>query len=106
MNAPVCSAPPEPEVRKRTGVDIAAPQPPTDPSDQPDGLVGSKEEEASKAPPKPQRQYEIERQKLTQAAEQAGDSSPKGTWTPLLANVCLCTALALGAYVCYRACFH
>ncbi|XP_046895807.1 tyrosine-protein phosphatase non-receptor type 1-like [Hypomesus transpacificus] len=99
------SAPPEPEVRRRTGVDIAAPQPPTDPFDQPDGLVGSKEE-ASKAPPKPQRQYEIERQKLTQAAEQAGDSSPKGTWTPLLANVCLCTALALGAYVCYRACFH
>ncbi|XP_066558834.1 tyrosine-protein phosphatase non-receptor type 1 [Amia ocellicauda] len=31
---------------------------------------------------------------------------PLGAWKPLLANVCLCTALALGAYICYRACFH
>lgn len=97
--------PPEPEIRRRTVVDVAAPKPPSDQVDQPDGPVGSKEE-ASKAPPKPQRPHDTERQKLTQVAEQAGDSSSQGTWTPLLANVCLCTAFALGAYVCYRACFH
>ncbi|KAJ8016836.1 hypothetical protein DPEC_G00011490 [Dallia pectoralis] len=39
---------------------------------------------------------------------QAEDNSPDAwkAWSPLLANICLCTALAFGAYVCYRACFH
>lgn len=29
-----------------------------------------------------------------------------GTWSPLLTKVCLCTALALSAFACYRAYFH
>lgn len=98
------SAPPEPAIRRRTGVDPSAPPPP---GDLPDGPAGSKEH-TSRAPPKPQRQLEAEKQESPQpaAAERADDSPPQGTWGPLLANVCLCTVLALGAYVCYRACFH
>lgn len=27
-------------------------------------------------------------------------------WSPMLTSACVCTALVLGAYVCYHACFH
>ncbi|KAI4788963.1 hypothetical protein KUCAC02_035520 [Chaenocephalus aceratus] len=33
------------------------------------------------------------------------DPQSPGSW-PLLTNVCLVSFLAVGAYVCYRACFH
>lgn len=110
-----CSAPPETELRWRGEGATAQSQSSTVSSDQPDGQAGSKEP-APKAPTKPQRLHEAEKQQglnqdqaADQAAEQAAeDHSPEalGAWNPLLANVCLCTALALGAYVCYRACFH
>ncbi|XP_024231831.1 tyrosine-protein phosphatase non-receptor type 1 [Oncorhynchus tshawytscha] len=107
------SAPPETELRWRGSGEgaTAQSQSSTVSSDQPDGQTGSKEP-APKAPTKPHRLHEPEKQQVLnqdQAAEQAaGDDSPEalGAWNPLLANVCLCTALALGAYVCYRACFH
>ncbi|XP_041701733.1 tyrosine-protein phosphatase non-receptor type 1 [Coregonus clupeaformis] len=107
------SAPSETALRWRGGSEGATAQSPspTVSADQPDGQAGSKEP-APKASTKPHRLYETETQQglnQDQAAEQAaGDVSPEalGAWTPLLANVCLCTALALGAYVCYRACFH
>ena len=68
----------------------------------------------SKAQTKSQQQQQqheaeakAEEQESAEAAEQPKESSPvPGTWSPLLANVCLCTVLALSAYVCYRACFH
>ncbi|KAG7281092.1 hypothetical protein CRUP_027629 [Coryphaenoides rupestris] len=31
---------------------------------------------------------------------------PPGSWSPVVVNVCLCTAFAFSAYVCYRACYH
>ncbi|KAG7216011.1 hypothetical protein INR49_003533, partial [Caranx melampygus] len=58
---------------------------------------------------KPQQQVEnvqevekVQEQESAEAAEPAKENS----WSPLVANVCLCTALALSAYVCYRAYFH
>ncbi|KAM9855266.1 tyrosine-protein phosphatase non-receptor type 1 [Aulostomus maculatus] len=89
----------EPEVRKRT---IAGPQPPPDCMDQLDGHMGIQD------PTKSQQQHqEMEEQEMPRAAEQLQDGSPvPGTWSPLLTNVCLCTAIALSAYVCYRAFFH
>eukprot|EP00064_Thunnus_orientalis_P011822 superscaffoldBa00001746_g11854 len=96
----------ESELRKRT---IAAPQPPPDGADQLDGHMGI-QAHTSKAPTKSQQQHETEEHEspeLPEAAEQPKESSPvPGTWSPLLANVCLCTALALSAYACYRAYFH
>lgn len=71
--------------------------------------MGSKEPDP-KALMEPHQLHETETQQgLNQdQAAAAGDDSleAQGAWTPLLANMCLCTALALGAYICYRACFH
>ncbi|KAI3357453.1 hypothetical protein L3Q82_015886 [Scortum barcoo] len=93
----------ESELRKRN---IAAPQPPLDSADQLDGPMGI-QDQATEAPTKSQQQHETEEQELPEAAEQPKEIPPvPGTWSPLLANVCLCTALALSAYVCYRAYFH
>lgn len=66
------------------------------------------QDHTSKAPTKcQQQQHEAEEQELPEAAEQPKESPPvPGTWSSLLVNVCLCTALALSAYVCYRAYFH
>uniref|UniRef100_A0A671U658 Tyrosine-protein phosphatase non-receptor type n=1 Tax=Sparus aurata TaxID=8175 RepID=A0A671U658_SPAAU len=62
---------------------------------------------APQAPTKSQQQHETEEQETPEAAVQQKENSPvPGTWAPLLTNVCLCTALALSAYVCYRAYFH
>ncbi|XP_013991689.1 tyrosine-protein phosphatase non-receptor type 1 [Salmo salar] len=103
------SAPPETELRWRGGGDGATSQSPTVPADQPGGQVGSKEPDP-KALMEPHQLHETETQQgLNQdQAAAAGDDSleAQGAWTPLLANMCLCTALALGAYICYRACFH
>uniref|UniRef100_H3D4K7 Tyrosine-protein phosphatase non-receptor type n=1 Tax=Tetraodon nigroviridis TaxID=99883 RepID=H3D4K7_TETNG len=41
----------------------------------------------------------------TLAEERPKERLPE-PWSPLLTHVCLCTALAVGAYVCYRAYFH
>ncbi|XP_053173700.1 tyrosine-protein phosphatase non-receptor type 1-like [Scomber japonicus] len=99
----------EPNLRKRP---IAVPQPPSDSDDQLDGHLGI-QDCTSKAPTKSQQQHETEEHEspespeLPEAAEQPKENSPvPGTWSPLLANVCLGTALALSAYVCYRAYFH
>ncbi|KAM4609849.1 tyrosine-protein phosphatase non-receptor type 1 [Polymixia lowei] len=93
----------EPDLRRRI---VADPQLPAASVDQPDGQAGI-QQHASKAPTQSQQQHETEKRELTQAADQPGEISPApGSWSPLLVNVCLCTALALGAYVCYRACFH
>ncbi|XP_015220087.1 tyrosine-protein phosphatase non-receptor type 1 [Lepisosteus oculatus] len=80
----------EPELRQRAVGDGAAPSA----VHQTDGQAGTWDQKAER----PQA-------KEVGAAEEDGDS-PLGAWKPLLANVCLCTALALGVYVCYRACFH
>lgn len=94
---------PESELRKRN---IAAPQPPPHSADQIDGHMGVGDI-TSKAPNKSQQQHEVEQPELPEAAEQPKESSPvPGAWSPLLTNVCLCTALALSAYACYRAYFH
>ncbi|XP_041859385.1 tyrosine-protein phosphatase non-receptor type 1 [Melanotaenia boesemani] len=91
------------DLRKRN---IAAHQPPPDRPDKFDGNVEI-QDLTSEAPNKSQQQQEMEELELPGAAEQPKESSPvPGTWSPLLTNVCLCTALALSAYVCYRACFH
>lgn len=83
-----------------------APEPPPDGADQVDGYVRI-QDHTSRAPPKSQQQHETEEQELPEAAEQPKESSPvPGTWSPLLTNVCLCTALAVSAYVSYRAYFH
>lgn len=87
----------ESELRKRN---ITAPQPPPAGAEQLDDHVGIIDQ-TSKAPTKSQQQ------ETEEAVEKPKESSPvPGTWSPLLTNVCLCTALALSAYVCYRACFH
>lgn len=93
----------EPILRKRTIAD------PPDGSDQHDGHV-EVQDHTSRAPTKSQQQHEAEEHESPEsleAAEQPKERSPvPGTWSPLLANVCLGTALALSAYVCYRAYFH
>ncbi|KAJ8369870.1 hypothetical protein SKAU_G00098980 [Synaphobranchus kaupii] len=77
------SFPPETELRRRAGPDSTAT--PTEPSD---GHTDLRAEER------------------VEPTKEEAENPNGGAWTPLLANVCLCTALALSAYVCYRACFH
>lgn len=93
----------EPELRQRP---TAAPEPPPRGADQPDGYIEIKDH-TSRVPTKSQQQRETEKREPPYAVEQPKESSPvPGTWSPLIVNVCLCTALALSAYVCYRAYFH
>ncbi|XP_054464914.1 tyrosine-protein phosphatase non-receptor type 1-like [Anoplopoma fimbria] len=92
----------ESELRKRN---IAAPQPPPDGADQLHGHIGT--EDHNPKAPLISHQQETEEQEQPEVVEPPKESSPvPGTWSPLLTNVCLCTVLALSAYVCYRACFH
>lgn len=87
----------ESELRKRT---VAAPHPPPDGADQ-------LHDRTSKTPTKSQQQPEAEELELPRAAEQPKEGgAAAGAWSPLVTNVCLCTALALSAYACYRAYFH
>ncbi|KAG7472047.1 hypothetical protein MATL_G00104420 [Megalops atlanticus] len=92
---PTHSSPPEPGLRRRAVGDSAAAH-----TDQTDGPAACKDQRGQM---NAQQQPEAEGR-----AEEAVEEGEKahGTWTPLLANVCLCTVLALGAYICYRACFH
>ncbi|XP_008275986.1 tyrosine-protein phosphatase non-receptor type 1 [Stegastes partitus] len=91
------------DLRKRN---ITAPQPPPHSADQLDDHMGIRDI-TSKAPNKSQQQHEEEELELPEAANQQKEGSPvPGAWSPLLTNVCLCTALALSAYACYRAYFH
>lgn len=88
---------------------IAVPQAPPDCGEQLDGRMGIQDLK-SIAPTNSQQQNETEENKepkSAEAAEYPQESSPvPGAWSPLLTNLCLCTALALSAYVCYRAYFH
>lgn len=85
----------DPKLRKRNP---AAPEPPPDRGDVLDGRVGVGDQTSS-TPNKSQQQQQEE--------EKREESCPApGVWSPLTANMFLCTALALGAYVCYRAYFH
>ncbi|XP_047434894.1 tyrosine-protein phosphatase non-receptor type 1 [Mugil cephalus] len=99
---------PEPEVRRRN---LPAPPPPSDGADQVDNQVGI-QDLASKSPNKSQQQqqqqqHDLEEPALPEAAKEPKEKPPvPGMWSPLLTNVCLCTALALSAYACYRAYFH
>ncbi|XP_064155259.1 tyrosine-protein phosphatase non-receptor type 1 [Anguilla rostrata] len=79
------SFPPEPGLRRRAGPDGVATPTPTEPSD------GHADQRA---------------EGQAEPTKEEVENPNGGAWTPLLANVCLCTALALSAYVCYRACFH
>ncbi|KAK5609036.1 Tyrosine-protein phosphatase non-receptor type 1 [Crenichthys baileyi] len=89
------------ELRKRNP---AAPEPPPDRGDLLDGHVGIQDLTPS-APNKSQQQEGTE--ELSDRPEQPKGNSPMpGAWSPLTAHVCLCTALALSAYVCYRVYFH
>lgn len=50
---------------------------------------------------------EERKEEFLEAVEPPEESSTvPGSWSPLLTNVCLYTALAVSAYVCYRAYFH
>ncbi|KAM3618268.1 uncharacterized protein V6R79_018233 [Siganus canaliculatus] len=98
----------ESELRRRN---IAAPQPPVDAANQLDGFVGVRDFPSSAPALSEQQSDETEeqqqQQQLPASEEQPKESGPApGAWSPVLTNVCLCTALAVSAYVCYRACFH
>lgn len=99
----------EPELRQRP---TAAPEPPPRGAvDQLDGYVEIKDHtsrvQTKSQQQQQQQQRETEKQERPYAVEQPKEGSPvPGTWSPLIVNVCLCTALALSAYVCYRAYFH
>lgn len=93
----------ESEMRRRN---ISTSHAPPDGAGQPDGEVGI-QDQTSKATTKPQQQLQSEDLELPEAAERPRERPPVAdAWSPLITNVCLCTALALSAYVCYRAYFH
>ncbi|XP_018616129.1 tyrosine-protein phosphatase non-receptor type 1 isoform X2 [Scleropages formosus] len=100
-----------PQLRRRGGDDDDAVPPPVAPCpDLPDGRLGFTEQvvNAQKNKP-PQRQPEEKEEPTKGQASRAKDEKDEygqGAWTPLMTRVCLCTALALGAYICYRTCFH
>ncbi|XP_075898536.1 tyrosine-protein phosphatase non-receptor type 1 [Nelusetta ayraudi] len=93
------------ELRKRT---VAARPPPPGCPEQGDNSQAA----PNQTPRVHQHQEEEEeeeegKQEFVEAAEQLEESSTvPGAWSPLLTNVCLYTALAVSAYVCYRAYFH
>ncbi|XP_034028932.1 tyrosine-protein phosphatase non-receptor type 1 isoform X2 [Thalassophryne amazonica] len=85
---------------------VGVSQPLSECADQPDCHTAV-QDHTSKAYAQSQQQHDTEEEKLLQASVQPLDDSPvPGTWSPLLVSVCLCTAVAVSAYVCYRACFH
>lgn len=94
----------ESELRKRN---FPAPQHPANGANQLDGHMGI-QDDTSKAPTTFHQQHLTKEEELPEAEEEQKieDFPEPGTWSPLLANVCLYTALALSAYVCYRAYFH
>nr|XP_057906487.1 tyrosine-protein phosphatase non-receptor type 1-like [Doryrhamphus excisus] len=89
------------ELRRRT---IVAPQSPPDGADQHNSHT-KVQDPTSKSETNAQLQQE--QHDVTETLEQITEISPAPeNWSPLLANMCLCTALALTAYVCYRAIYH
>ncbi|XP_026188741.1 tyrosine-protein phosphatase non-receptor type 1 [Mastacembelus armatus] len=108
----ICSLGSSQGLRQRN---IIAPQPSSEGGDQVDGHMGI-QELTSKAPAISQQeqqqqlqqpQHEMKEPEVTAAVKQPKENPPvPGTWSPLLTNVCLCMALALSAYVCYRTYFH
>ncbi|KAK0153622.1 Tyrosine-protein phosphatase non-receptor type 1 [Merluccius polli] len=109
----VCSlgSQPDSELRRRN---VGDPQPPTETAAPPEGgVVETQEEHVSRdaAPPRPEHPAENPETPVAAAAAAVGaDPDPgaksPGSWSPVVVNVCLCTAFALSAYVCYRACYH
>ncbi|XP_038165253.1 tyrosine-protein phosphatase non-receptor type 1-like [Cyprinodon tularosa] len=89
------------ELRKRN---LAAPERPPEGGDLPHGHVGM-QDLTSGALNKSQHQEATE-EKSEGAEQPKGGCPAPGLWPPLTAHVCLCTALALSAYVCYRVYFH
>ncbi|XP_048872813.1 tyrosine-protein phosphatase non-receptor type 1 isoform X2 [Brienomyrus brachyistius] len=79
------SPPPEPFVRRRRGSDDSVPPPVPPRPNLPDEPAPSTPRNTT-APEKP-------------------DHS-QGSWTPLVAKVCLCAVVAMGAYICYRTWLH
>ncbi|MFT7812853.1 tyrosine-protein phosphatase non-receptor type 1-like isoform X2, partial [Arapaima gigas] len=100
-----------PQLRRRGGGNNDDVPPPVAPRpDLPDGRLGFKEQPTNEQKHSPQHDHEEEEERETRKewASQAKDEQDEygqGAWTPLMTTVCLCTALALGAYVCYRTCF-
>ncbi|XP_014896664.1 tyrosine-protein phosphatase non-receptor type 1 [Poecilia latipinna] len=91
-------SPADTELRNRNP---AAPELPPDRRDGPVGI----EDLTSGAPRKPQQGAAAE--DGTEGSEREKGTCPvPGAWSPLTAHVCLGTALALSAYVCYRVYFH
>uniref|UniRef100_A0A8C5EMD1 Tyrosine-protein phosphatase non-receptor type n=1 Tax=Gouania willdenowi TaxID=441366 RepID=A0A8C5EMD1_GOUWI len=56
--------------------------------------------------PTQQNQQKEEEEESAGREQPIESSSLSGAWSPLLTNVCLCAALAVSAYACYRAYFH
>ncbi|XP_063063904.1 tyrosine-protein phosphatase non-receptor type 1 isoform X2 [Engraulis encrasicolus] len=85
-----------------TAASVAASVPPPKPPRTPEEAPSSPPASSAPAPPSP----------CPAATAPCGGppsalpAGPPAPWSPLLANMCVCTALALGAYVCYRTCFH
>ncbi|KAM4737973.1 tyrosine-protein phosphatase non-receptor type 1 isoform 1-T1 [Anableps anableps] len=100
---------PDTELRKRNP---AALEPPPDRRDLLDGHVGVRELTSSAPNKSQQQQQQQEEEEEEEKEEEEGPEQKKGScpvpgaWSPLTARVCLCTALALSAYVCYRVYFH
>ncbi|XP_031422680.1 tyrosine-protein phosphatase non-receptor type 1 isoform X2 [Clupea harengus] len=88
------------EMRRRT-VGDGPPVPPPRPPPAEQDCISMATAPVATAPPKPVHAH------MEPPVPDAPDSpdSP-AAWSPLVANMCVCTALALGAYVCYRTWFH
>ncbi|XP_030640008.1 tyrosine-protein phosphatase non-receptor type 1 [Chanos chanos] len=100
------SAPPEPELRRRgMGEDSSSSSPMSVGCNQTDDGSQTKHSDRAlpEAPVKPPRTpQETPKRDVTPSAA----DGPSAAWSPLLGNVCMCTLLALGAYVFYRVYFH
>ncbi|XP_030220896.1 tyrosine-protein phosphatase non-receptor type 1 [Gadus morhua] len=100
----------DPRLRRRTvGDPPPPPSPKEDEEDRPDGVEPQEHASRDVAPPRPEPQRRAEEPEEPGAVEGGvpgpGEKAP-GPWSPVVVNLCLCTAFALSAYVCYRACYH
>ncbi|XP_057686246.1 tyrosine-protein phosphatase non-receptor type 1 isoform X2 [Corythoichthys intestinalis] len=86
------------ELRRRTAVN---PLPPPGGHEEPQGSTPQTEIKTH-----PQQDVEQHQAKDTPIHQLVETPAEPYNWSPLLANVCLCTGLALSAYVCYRAFYH
>ncbi|KAL2103224.1 hypothetical protein ACEWY4_000092 [Coilia grayii] len=95
------------DLRRRHMGDVPPVPPPRPPLDEKD-CVSKVTTRGTAAPPKPPHapEPELPRPPTPTLKPPAHPSDPPTAWSPLLANMCVCTALALGAYVCYRTWFH